>query len=203
MGSGSDLVLPADFPHGAEVLLCDFLIRDLRLPLAGGDGGMAEQLPNEHDLSPLLQQVGGKGVTETVTARADPRGRGIAGHLLLNRLDRQRPAEPFLVPEYQGSWHTGRASLQALPQAREGIGRQIDIASFAPFALLNVQGVLCPINVTHSQMGGFGHSQAASQHQQKQRAIYMSWSIRRLILSSATIFFSIQELSQSNGEHCR
>jgi hypothetical protein len=102
---------------------------------------MAEQLPNGHDLSPLLQQVGGKGVAETVTARADPRGSGIAGHLLLNRLDRQRPAEPFLVPEHQVSWHTGRASLQALPQARESIGRQIDIAIFAPFALLNAQGV--------------------------------------------------------------
>src|SRR6266511_1623850 len=51
-----------DLPHGLHIHLLNALIRDLRIPLAGGDRGIPEQLPYGDNLGPLLEQVGGKGV---------------------------------------------------------------------------------------------------------------------------------------------
>jgi hypothetical protein len=66
----------------------------------------------------------------------------IAGHLLLNRFDRQRPSGSCLIPEHRFLWHPAWPLLQALPSARHGIGREVDLAILAAFALFDPHGLL-------------------------------------------------------------
>ena len=84
---------------------------------------MPEPLPNGHECSPLFQQVGRQRLTQAVAAGHDPRGVRIAGHLFLDRLGRQWPAGPLLMPEDRVPWHSARAPLHALAQTGHRIGR--------------------------------------------------------------------------------
>ena len=72
---------------------------------------MPEQLPNGHELSPLLQQVGRKRMTQAVAAGRDACGFRIPLDLLLDGLDRQGPAGPLLIPENQCTGHITRTLL--------------------------------------------------------------------------------------------
>jgi len=60
---------------------------------------MPEALPNGDDLRALLQQLGGEGVPQAVTAGGDPRFLGIACHLLRDGLDGEGPVWALLIPE--------------------------------------------------------------------------------------------------------
>ena len=66
---------------------------------------MPEPLPNGHELSPLLQQIGRKRMTQAVAAGREARSVRIPLDLLLDGFDRQRTAGPLLIPEDQFTGH--------------------------------------------------------------------------------------------------
>src|SRR5438105_155228 len=95
----SDLPLLQDFLHGLHILLFDLLTGELGVALAGGTLAMPQEVANRHDLGPVFEEIRGKGMPEAMATRGDPSRFGIALHLLLNRLHRQRLSGAFAVPK--------------------------------------------------------------------------------------------------------
>ena len=95
----SDAGFGNHFPHRLLVDLLHPLIREFGIAFARLDGGMAEQFLDRDDLRPCFQKVGRKRMPQTMTARLDVRGPGIALQLFLNPFRGQGPLWALLIPE--------------------------------------------------------------------------------------------------------
>ena len=60
---------------------------------------MPQEVPDRDDLGAMFQEVGRKGMPQTMATRGDPGGLGIALHFLLDRFDRQRLLATLAVPK--------------------------------------------------------------------------------------------------------
>jgi hypothetical protein len=76
-----------NFLHRPHIFLFDLLTRDFGIPLTRGDLTLPQEITDCHDLSPVFQEVGRKGMPQTMATRGDPGGFGVALHLLLDRFD--------------------------------------------------------------------------------------------------------------------
>jgi hypothetical protein len=92
-----------------------------------------------------------------VAAGHAPRRVGITGHVLLNGLDRPRPAGPFLRPEHRRLWGPTRPLRQALTAARDRGRREIAPAILAAFALLDEHRLLGPVDGLPLPLGHLRH----------------------------------------------
>src|SRR6266446_9459515 len=88
-----------NFLHRAHILLFDLLTREFGIPLARGDLAMPQEISDRDDLGPVLQEVGRKGMPQTMATRRDPCGFGVALHLLLDRFHREGLLGAFAVPK--------------------------------------------------------------------------------------------------------
>lgn len=60
---------------------------------------MPQEVPDRDDLGAMFQEVGRKGMPQTMATRGDPGGFGVALHLLLDRFDREELLTAFAVPK--------------------------------------------------------------------------------------------------------
>src|SRR5438128_12523681 len=103
---------------------------------------MPQEFLDRDDLGALLEQVRGKRMPEAMATRGDPRGLGVALHLLLDRRNRQRPVGALLVPEDGGSWHVRWPLDQTGLETRHCIGGDVDPPIFPAFGLVDPDGLL-------------------------------------------------------------
>ena len=148
----SDLPLLQNFLHGPHILLFDLLTRDFGIPLARGDLAMPQEVADRDDLGPVFQEVRGKGMPQAMATRRDPRGFGVALHLLLDRFDREGLLGAFAVPKDIALRPCPRMLRQTLLDTGHRIGRHIHAPIFAPFALHDMQGLLLPIDLLQLEL---------------------------------------------------
>src|SRR5215831_14657067 len=101
---------------------------------------------------------------EAMTTRGDPRGFGIALHLLLDCRDRQRSVGALLVPEDGGPRHLSGPESQTGLEARHRIRGDVDASIFPAFALLDAERLLGPINLVDLEMHDLRDPQATAEH---------------------------------------
>src|SRR5438270_13786511 len=94
---------------------------------------MPQEVADRDDLGPMFQEVGRKGMPQTMTTGGDPGGFGVALHLLLDRFDRQRLLGAFAVPKDIAlrpcSWWRSRH----LRDTHHAIGGHLHPTLFPPF----------------------------------------------------------------------
>ena len=61
-----------NFLHGAQILLFHFLTGDFGIPLARSDLTMPQEVADGDDLSPVFEEVRGKGMPQAVATRREP-----------------------------------------------------------------------------------------------------------------------------------
>ena len=60
---------------------------------------MPQEVPDRDDLGTMFEEVGRKGMPQTMATRLDSGRLGIALHLLLDGFHRERPCSTFAVPK--------------------------------------------------------------------------------------------------------
>src|SRR5207245_7894609 len=128
-----------NFLHRPHILLFDLLTRDFGIALAGGNLAMPQEVPDRDDLGAMFQEIGRKGMPQTMATRGDPGGFGVALHLLLDRFDREELLAAFAVPKDIALGSVARMLFQALVKTGHQIRGHIHAAILAPFALENAE----------------------------------------------------------------
>src|SRR4030095_2368810 len=144
-----------DLLHCAHILLFDLLTRDFGIPLAGSDLAMPQEVADGDDHGPMFEEIRRKGMPQAMTTRGDPSRLRIALHLLLDRFDRQGLLGAFAVPKDIALCLCTWMLLQTLLDTRHRIGGHIHASILAPFALLDVQGLLLPIDLLELELCDF------------------------------------------------
>jgi hypothetical protein len=83
---------------------------------------MPQEVTDRDDLGSVFQEVGGKGMPQTMTTCSDPSGFGVALYLLLDRFDGEGLLHTFAVPKDIAL----RAGARMLLQARLDSNRSGD-----------------------------------------------------------------------------
>ena len=143
---------------------------------------MPQEVPDRDDLGAMFQEVGRKGMPQTMATRGDPGGLGIALHVLLDRFDREELLAAFAVPKDIALGAVARMLFQALVETRHHIRGHIYASILAPFALHNVEGLLLPINMLQFELGHLGDPQPTAEHAQKQGAVHGMGDLRKELL---------------------
>ena len=107
---------------------------------------MPQEVTDRDDLGPMFKEVRGKGMPQTMATRGDPGGFGVALHLLLDRCDREELLAAFAVPKDRALRPRPWMLLETLLNTHHRIGRHVHAPIFAPFALLDMQRLLLPVN---------------------------------------------------------
>ena len=109
---------------------------------------------------------------EAMATCGDPRGLGVALHLLLDRRDRQRPLGALLVPEHCSPRHVRGPEGQTGLETRHRIGRGVDSPIFPAFALVDADGLLRPGDILQREMDDLRDPQATPEHEQEECLIH-------------------------------
>ena len=133
---------------------------------------MPQEVTDRDDLGPVFQEVGGKGMPQTMATRRDPGGFGVALHLLLDRFDGEGLLRAFAVPKDIALRSGARMVLQALLDTGHCIGGHIHASILAPFALDHAEGLLLPIDLLQLELGHLRDAQPTAEHHQKQGAVH-------------------------------
>jgi hypothetical protein len=140
---------------------------------------MPQEITDRDHLGPMFQEVGRKGVPQTMATRGDPSGFGVALHLLLDRFEREGLPGAFAVPKDLAQRSVAWMLVQALAETGHHIWGHIHAAILAPFALENAQGLLLPIDLLQGELGDLGDPQATAEHAQKQGAVQGMGDLRK------------------------
>ena len=119
---------------------------------------------------------------EAMATRGDPRGLGVALHLLLDRRNRQRPVGALLVPEDGGSWHVRWPLDQTGLETRHRIGGDVDPPIFPAFGLVDPDGLLRPVDSVQREVDHLRDPQAAPEHEQEKCLIHGGMDLRKQLL---------------------
>ena len=133
---------------------------------------MPQEVPERDDLGAIFQEVGRKGMPQTMTAREDACGFGVALHLLLDGFHRERPCSTFAVPKDIALRLRPWMLCQTLLDTGHRIGGQIHAPILTPFALHHMQGLLFPIDMIQLELGHFRDTQPTAEDHEKQGTVH-------------------------------
>ena len=108
---------------------------------------MPQEVPDRDDLGAMFQEVGRKGMPQTMATRGDPGGFGVALHLLLDRFDGEGLLGAFAVPKDRALRPCTRMLFQALLDTRHRIRRHRHPTILPSFALYDMSRLLLPIDL--------------------------------------------------------
>src|SRR5713101_8514097 len=109
---------------------------------------------------------------QALATRRDARRLGVALHLLLDCFDRQELLDAFAIPKDIALRPRPWMLRQTLLDTGHGIRRHIHPPIFPPFALLDMQRLLFPIDLLQLELSHLRDAQATAEHYQKQSTVH-------------------------------